>query len=114
MTAMIMAVLPHKDGAPNPNRHIHAGRAREWAMIMGVAYLGCDDSHDLASFGGRRRACTQPAAAVPAVGAAGSAATRRGLSAAGRPLGGAGGRGTVGAQALSRVRAPPRLALRPS
>ena len=40
MTAMIMAVLPHKDGAPNPNRHIHAGRAREWAMIMGVAYLG--------------------------------------------------------------------------
>ena len=45
-TAMIMAVLPHKDGAPNPNRHIHAGRAREWAMIMGVAYLDGPHPHD--------------------------------------------------------------------
>jgi hypothetical protein len=51
MTAMIMAVLPHKDGAPNPNRHIHAGRAREWAMIMGVAHLE----------GGRTSPPTRPA-----------------------------------------------------
>jgi hypothetical protein len=39
-TAMIMAVLLQKDGAPNPKRHIHAGSAREWAMIMGVPPVG--------------------------------------------------------------------------
>src|SRR5215467_5314380 len=50
-TAMIMAVLPQKDGAPNPKRHIHAGRLREWAMITGVAYLGRPNRHDHVGWG---------------------------------------------------------------
>src|SRR5215831_14217810 len=60
---MIMAVLPQKDGAPNPKRHIHAGSAREWAMIMGVAYLEGPDLHGHGAWWrGERRRCAGAAA----------------------------------------------------
>jgi len=38
--------MPRRYGAPNPKRRVHAGRARESAMITGLLHLGLPDFHD--------------------------------------------------------------------
>jgi len=35
---------PPGDGRPNPKRHVHAGRSRELAMLMGLPHLGQNKS----------------------------------------------------------------------
>src|SRR6516162_10264922 len=81
-------------------------------MIAAPGHLGCGDSHDLASFSGRWRECTQPGAVVPAAGAAGSAATQRDTVGR-RPFFEWGGWPRDGWRAGAEGPCPARLALRP-